>query len=76
MIYRGNDQVLEVDLRSLLRSGSAMADIRLRRNDIVFIPSQADQFVTVLGEVEDPGRYSAHAGIHIALRAGSGRGIG
>jgi polysaccharide export outer membrane protein len=55
MIYRGNDQVLEVDLRSLLRSGSAMADIRLRRNDIVFIPSQADQFVTVLGEVRNPG---------------------
>ena len=55
MIYRGNDQVLEVDLRSLLRSGSAMADIRLRRNDIVFIPSQADQFVTVLGEVKNPG---------------------
>jgi|HubBroStandDraft_6_1064221.scaffolds.fasta_scaffold159342_1 polysaccharide export outer membrane protein len=55
MIYRGNDQVLEVDLRTLLRSGSAMADIRLRRNDIVFIPSQADQFVTVLGEVRNPG---------------------
>ena len=55
MIYRGNDQVMEVNLRSLLRSGSAMADIRLRRNDIVFIPSQADQFVTVLGEVRNPG---------------------
>jgi polysaccharide biosynthesis/export protein len=55
MIYRGNDQVLEVDLRALLRSGSAMADVRLRRNDIVFIPSQADQFVTVLGEVNKPG---------------------
>src|SRR5277367_3993192 len=55
MIYRGNDQVLEVDLRALLRNGSAMADIRLRRNDIVFIPSQSDQFVTVLGEVRNPG---------------------
>ena len=32
-----------------------MADMRLRRNDIVFIPSQADQFVTVLGEVRNPG---------------------
>jgi polysaccharide biosynthesis/export protein len=55
MIYRGNDQVMEVNLRSLLRSGSAMADVRLRRNDIVFVPSQADQFVTVLGEVRSPG---------------------
>jgi polysaccharide biosynthesis/export protein len=32
-----------------------MADVRLRRNDIVFVPSQADQFVTVLGEVKSPG---------------------
>ena len=55
MIYRGNDQVMEVNLRSLLRSGSAMADVRLRRNDIVFVPSQAEQFVTVLGEVKTPG---------------------
>jgi polysaccharide biosynthesis/export protein len=55
MIYRGNDQVMEVNLRQLMRSGSAMADIRLRRNDIVFVPSQADQFVTVLGEVRSPG---------------------
>ncbi|HZD47499.1 MAG TPA: polysaccharide biosynthesis/export family protein, partial [Silvibacterium sp.] len=55
MIYRGNDQVMEVNLRALLRSGSATADIRLRRNDIVFVPSQADQFVTVLGEVKTPG---------------------
>lgn len=55
MVYRGNDQVMEVDLRALLRGGSAMGDVRLRRNDIVFVPSQADQFVTVLGEVKSPG---------------------
>jgi polysaccharide biosynthesis/export protein len=55
LIYRGNDQVLTVDLRALLRGGNAMADIRLRRNDIIFIPSQADQFVSVLGEVKTPG---------------------
>ncbi len=55
MIYRGNDQVMTVDLRSLLHSGSSMADMRLRRNDIVFVPSQSDQFVSVLGEVKSPG---------------------
>jgi polysaccharide export outer membrane protein len=55
MVYRGNDQVLTVDLRSLIRSGNALADIRLRRNDIVFVPSQADLFVSVLGEVGHPG---------------------
>jgi polysaccharide biosynthesis/export protein len=46
---------MEVNLRALLRGGSAMADVRLRRNDIVFVPAQSDQIVTVLGEVKTPG---------------------
>lgn len=54
-IYRGNDQVVWVDLRALLRSGSAMADLRLRRNDIVFVPAQQEIFVSVLGSVTHPG---------------------
>jgi polysaccharide biosynthesis/export protein len=55
MIYRGNNQVFTVQLRDLLRSGSAMADMRLRRNDIIFVPSQSDRFVSVLGQVKNPG---------------------
>jgi polysaccharide export outer membrane protein len=54
-IYRGNDQVLWVDLRALLQSGSASADLRLRRNDIVFVPAQQQIFVSVLGSVTHPG---------------------
>jgi len=54
-IYRGNDKVLWVDLKVLLQSGSATADLRLRRNDIVFIPLEQEQFVSVLGQVSHPG---------------------
>ncbi len=54
-IYRGNDQVLWVDLRALLQSGNAAADLRLRRNDIVFVPAQQQIFVSVLGSVAHPG---------------------
>jgi len=54
-IYRGNDQVVWVDLRELLQSGNSMADLRLRRNDIVFVPSQQEVFVSVLGSVTHPG---------------------
>jgi polysaccharide export outer membrane protein len=54
-IYRGNDQVLWVDLRMLLQSGSASADLRLRRNDVVFIPAEQEAFVSVLGDVLRPG---------------------
>lgn len=54
-IYRGNDQVVWVDLRQLLQSGNSMADMRLRRNDIVFIPAQQEVFVSVLGAVMHSG---------------------
>jgi polysaccharide export outer membrane protein len=54
-IYRGNDQVVWVDLRELLQSGNAVADLRLRRNDIVFVPAQQEAFVSVLGSVQHPG---------------------
>jgi polysaccharide export outer membrane protein len=54
-IYRGNDQVVWVDLRALLQSGNSMADLRLRRNDVVFVPAQQEVFVSVLGDVVHPG---------------------
>jgi polysaccharide export outer membrane protein len=58
VIYRG-DQVFWVDLQELLMSGSPLADLRLRRNDLIFVPAVA-RTVTVLGQVQ-------HAG-QIALR--------
>lgn len=54
-IYRGNDQVVWVNLRELLQSGNSMADLRLRRNDIVFVPAQQEVFVSVLGSVTHAG---------------------
>jgi polysaccharide biosynthesis/export protein len=54
-IYRGNDQVVWVDLRAMLQSGNSMADLRLRRNDVVFVPAQQQVFVSVLGDVGHPG---------------------
>lgn len=54
-IYRGNDKVIWVDLRMLLQSGNSLADLRLRRNDIVFVPAQQEVFVSVLGSVAHPG---------------------
>jgi polysaccharide biosynthesis/export protein len=54
-IYRGNDQVVWVDLRQMLQSGNSMADLRLRRNDIVYVPAQQEEFVSVLGSVTHAG---------------------
>ncbi len=54
-VYRGADKVMWIDLKALLDSGSPLADLRLRRDDIVYVPSTADRFVSVMGQVQHPG---------------------
>jgi polysaccharide export outer membrane protein len=54
-IYRGNDTAVQVQLRQLLMSGSTLSDMRLRRNDIVYVPEPKESFVSVLGQVSKPG---------------------
>jgi polysaccharide export outer membrane protein len=54
-IYRGTDQVMWVQLRALVDSGNPLADLRLRRDDVVYVPDPSERFVSVLGEVQHPG---------------------
>ena len=54
-IYRGNSQVVWVQLKALIESGNPLADLRLRRDDVVYVPNMAERFVSVLGEVQHPG---------------------
>jgi polysaccharide export outer membrane protein len=54
VIYRG-DQVFWVDLHELLMSGSPLADLRLRRDDLIFVPG-VTKTVTVIGQVPHPGQ--------------------
>jgi polysaccharide export outer membrane protein len=54
-IYRGNDQAVQVQLRTLLTSGNSLADMRLRRNDVVYVPEPKQLFVSVMGQVGKPG---------------------
>ena len=56
-IYRGTDKVLWVDLKGLLDSGSPLADVRLRRDDVVYVPSPAERYVSILGQVGHPGAF-------------------
>jgi len=54
-IYRGQNQVVWVELKSLMQAGNGLADLRLRRDDVVYVPSNSERFVSVLGEVQKPG---------------------
>jgi polysaccharide export outer membrane protein len=54
-IYRGNNTAVQVQLEKLLKDGSVLADMRLRRNDIVWVPAPQALFVSVMGQVAKPG---------------------
>jgi polysaccharide biosynthesis/export protein len=54
MIYRGNDSMLTVELKALLDAGSPLADMRLKRDDIVYVTGKSN-YVSVLGQVNHPG---------------------
>ena len=54
-VLRG-DKILWLDLQQLL-NGDLSLNIRLRRDDVVYIPDTRDTTVYVLGEVNKPGIY-------------------
>lgn len=54
-IYRGHDEVVWVDLKMLIDSGNPLADLRLRRDDVIYVPNGSERFVSVLGQVQHPG---------------------
>ncbi|MDE1175183.1 MAG: polysaccharide biosynthesis/export family protein [Edaphobacter sp.] len=54
MIYRGNATMVTVQLKSLLEEGSPLANMRLKRDDVVFVPGP-DKYVSVMGMVTKPG---------------------
>ena len=56
-ILRGRDQMVWVDLQALLSQGNLALNIRLQRNDVVYLRDASDRVVYVLGEVKRPGAY-------------------
>lgn len=56
-IFRGRDRIIWVDLKRLLNRGDLAYNIRLKPNDLVYIPDSSDTMVYVLGAVAKPGAY-------------------
>lgn len=51
------DQMVWMDLKELVSRGNLALNIRLARNDLVYMPDAGDQSVYVLGEVQHPGAF-------------------
>jgi polysaccharide biosynthesis/export protein len=55
VVFRGQNQVMNVNISERLDGQKALNDIRLRRNDIVYVPANQESLISVLGEVFHPG---------------------
>lgn len=55
--FRGRDTVIWIDLKHLLARGDPVCNVRLKPNDIVYIPDSGDTSVYVMGAVPRPGAY-------------------
>jgi polysaccharide export outer membrane protein len=64
-VFRGQDRVVWIDLRAILTGRDPSLNIRLRRNDLVYIPDADDQLVYVLGSVHTPGAYRLTPGMSL-----------
>lgn len=60
-IFRGHDRIVWVDLRELFGRGNLSLNIRLARNDVVYLPDADDQLIYVLGFVQHPGAFRMSA---------------
>jgi polysaccharide export outer membrane protein len=60
IIYRGKDVVFTVELRELLEENNSLADYRLKRDDVVYVPGMT-KYVSVLGQVSHPGTEQLHS---------------
>lgn len=73
-IFRGRDRVIWIDLAELLTEGNLALNLRLKRNDLIYIPDADDRLVYVLGEVLKPGalRLTPHMSLMDALAQAGG----
>jgi polysaccharide export outer membrane protein len=56
-IFRGREQIVWIELEPLLTGKDLSLNLKLQRNDIVYIPDIEERLVYVLGEVQRPGAF-------------------
>ena len=54
-IFRGKEQAVWIDLRAMTEQGGSVVNLRLKRDDVLYIPDERDDLVSILGEVKNPG---------------------
>ncbi len=53
-IIRGKEQVIWIDLKSLLEDGNTALNAKIQNNDIIYIPEGRNEVAYIMGEVSRP----------------------
>lgn len=56
-VFRGRDQLVWIELEPLFTGKDLSLNLRLQRNDIVYIPELEERLVYILGQVHRPGAF-------------------
>jgi polysaccharide export outer membrane protein len=74
IIYRGESQSVTVKLAELMANGDPLANLRLKKNDVIYLPAPKQKFVSVMGAVVHPGAISLDSGDSLAMILGEAGG--
>jgi polysaccharide export outer membrane protein len=68
-IIRGRDRVAWIDLRSIFQNANLSLNVKLKSDDVIFIPDRSDQPIYMLGQFLRPGpvKWKANLGILDAM---------
>jgi polysaccharide biosynthesis/export protein len=73
-IFRGGDRALWLDLRPLFRGNDLAFNVRLHRNDVIYVPYMVDNVVYVMGQVTKPGAYVVTPNMSVVQALGEAGG--
>ena len=62
-VFRGREKIAWIELKDLLAGRNLALNIRLKRNDVIYIPDSDDQLVYVMGQVNTPGALGLSPGM-------------
>jgi len=54
-VFRENQTIIWTDFKKLLEDARPELQLRLRKNDVVYVPSPHERYVSIFGEVVHPG---------------------
>ena len=72
-IFRGRDRIVWIELEPLIMGKDLSLNIKLQRNDIIYVPDIEEKLVYVFGEVRNPGAFPltpAMSFVELLARAG------